>query len=230
MPAGPAANMGEAVHLLDALQAEHALVDAVVGSLRAWTLAWARGEGDAADGRAYLRFFRRWAGDYHHAREEDVLFPALVREVGLPRDKGPLAVIARDHAELAGLLDELEVQLGRDDAHARACVDAVATRYSHHLWHHIDAENSVLFPESLARLRAHRVEELDGRAPTDDELAARREGEALLARFPPLHDATVFRGEGCIMCPAYGTSCEGLEREWWTESEWEEVHDRLTNM
>jgi hemerythrin-like domain-containing protein len=216
------------VHLLEALRAEHALVDAVVGSLRAWTHAWARGEGDAGDGRAYLRFFRRWAGDYHHAREEDVLFEALVRELGLPRERGPLAVIARDHAQMADLLNELEAQLGHDDAAARVRVDALATAYSHQLWHHIDAENSVLFPESEARLRRHA--ELSGRAPTDDELAAKREGEALLARFPPLHDATIFRGDGCIMCPAYGTTCEGLEREWWTESEWEEVYDRLTNM
>jgi hypothetical protein len=32
------------------------------------------------------------------------------------------------------------------------------------------------------------------------------------------------------MCPAYGVSCNGLEREWWNESEWEEIHERLTGM
>ncbi len=215
------------MQLLDELQAEHTLIDDVAGSLRAWAERFSRGEADADDGRAYLRFFRLWANDYHHAREEDVLLPSLVAVAGLPRERGPIAVILRDHAEMAGLLRELEEQI---EGGAGERVMALAITYARRLGHHIDAENTVLFPESEARLRRHGVRELDGRAPTPEELDARRGGEALLERFPPLPDAEVFRGEGCILCPAYGVSCDGLEREWWTESEWEEIHDRLTGM
>lgn len=216
------------MELLTALTSEHVLIDAAAGALRTWAARHGRGEAPAADGHGFLRFFRRWANDFHHAREEHVLFEALVKEASLPRDRGPIAAIERDHRELADALAELERLLG--DGGGAAALEDVCVRYSRQLWHHIDAENTVLFPESEARLARHGVRELDGRAPTPDELAAKREGEALVARYPPLVDPEVFRGEGCVLCPAYGTRCEGLEREWWTESEWEEIHDRLTGM
>jgi hypothetical protein len=73
------------------------------------------------------------------------------------------------------------------------------------------------------------VRELPGRGPTQEELEARAEGKALLSRWAPLEDREVFRGEGCILCPAYGVSCRGVEKEWWSD-EWDEVHDRLTGL
>lgn len=215
------------MRLLEELQAEHALIERAAGSLRTWAEAFAAGRAPADDGRAYLRFFRLWAGDFHHAREEAVLLPALTSVVGLPGDRGPVAVILKDHVELKGLLDALE---GRVEASAAADAPALARAYVHRLWHHIDAENTVLFPESAPRLKRHGVRELDGRAPTKAELAAKREGEALVEKYPPKEDREIFRGESCIMCPAYGSSCDGLEKEWWTESEWDEIHDRLTGM
>ena len=30
----------------------------------------------------------------------------------------------------------------------------------------------------------------------------------------------------CVVCPSYGLSCEGLEREWWTEQEWDDFRER----
>lgn len=211
--------------LLDTLRGEHQLIERVVGSLRTWAEAFARGEAPADDGRAFLRFFRLYAGDFHHAREEDELFVALVAECSLPKDRGPLFVVAREHEEMAAQLRELEAALTAGDG---ATVARVAKAYSHALWHHIDAENSVLFPESQARLKRNGVQ-LGGRAATAAELDAKGEGEALLARWAPLEDREVFRGDGCIMCPAYGERCNGLEREWWTEVEWEENLERLSN-
>lgn len=215
------------MRLIEDLQTEHALIERVAGSLRTWAEAFAAGRAPADDGRAFLRFFRRWAGDFHHAREEAVLLPALSAVVGLPADRGPVAVILKDHQQLAGLLDALAQRL---DAGAPGDAPALARAYAHRLWHHIDAENTVLFPESEPRLARHGVRELSGRAPTGPELAAKGEGEALLERYPPQPDKEIFRGESCIMCPAYGTDCDGLEKEWWTESEWDEIHDRLTGM
>jgi hypothetical protein len=57
-------------------------------------------------------------------------------------------------------------------------------------------------------------------------MAAREAGRALLERYPPMHDATVLRGDGCMNCPSFGTTCEGLEVEWWTDLEWEEAWER----
>jgi len=97
----------------------------------------------------------------------------------------------------------------------------------HALWHHIDAENSVLFPECEPRLRRNGVVDLPSRGMTPDESQALEAGRALVARYPPPSDPGVMRGEGCIMCPAFGVTCRGLEREWWNEWEWDEFEDRM---
>jgi hemerythrin-like domain-containing protein len=201
--------------LVDDLGAEHRLIEQVVGALR--TFVDGPG-GPEADRRAFLDFFQRYAGDFHHAREEEVLFAALAREAGLPLDRGPMSALARDHRDLAALLAEYGQRGER----------ALAHRYADGLLHHLDAEDSVLFPEAVERLRRVNVKELDGRGPTGAELAARADGEGLVARYPPSQNRDLLRGEGCVLCPSYGVSCEGLERTWWTQSEWDEVGDRFS--
>ncbi len=217
------------MQLIDELVAEHVLIDQVLGSFRAYVEGRCAGAVDPADGAGYLRFFRQFAGHYHHAREEDILFAALVERAELPGDRGPIATMTADHARLAGLLDRLEPLLTAPglDADRTAELRRLALAYSHQLWHHIDAENSVILPESETRLRRHHLRELTTRPPDSAELAAREEGESLLARHPPLHDRDILRGDGCVHCPAFGDSCRGLEREWWNQWEWEEFEDQM---
>jgi hemerythrin-like domain-containing protein len=217
------------VLLLDELRAEHELIDRVAGSLRTYAAARARGEGDPADGAAFRRFFRLWAGAWHHAREEETLFPALREKAELSPARGPIAAFVEQHHEMAKVLDELDplldrAPLGEDDA--RRLVD-LATAYTRELGRHIDAENSVLLPESEVRLRQANVLELEGRAAAAAELAARDEGERLAGAWPFTADAGGVRGEGCVVCPSYGTTCRGVEAEWWNDSEWEEFSDHL---
>lgn len=211
------------MRLLDELRAEHDLIDRVLGSLRTWALTPAV---EPADGARFLRFFRRYAGDFHHAREEQILFVALAREAELPLERGPIAALTAEHHHFTSLLNELEPLLLRGVADERLTV--LATEYSRGLWHHIDAENSVLLPESEDRLRTHHVKELPSRAPTDEEQLALADGLALNERYAALLDPDVIRGDGCIMCPSYNEGCRGLEREWWTASEWEEHGDRFS--
>jgi len=217
------------MQLIDDLRAEHDLIERVVGAFRTFVDRRLAGEGDPADGLRFLAFFRLFAGRFHHAREEDTLFVALEREAELPADRGPMAVMREDHRRMAGLLDAMEPLLaGRlDEASDRATLADLARQYSRSLWHHIDAENSVLLPESEERLRRHGIRELPSREMTGDEREARAIGEALLARYPPLDDPDIIRGDGCVFCLAFGESCRGLEREWWNESEWEEFEDHL---
>lgn len=181
-----------------------------------------------ADAPRFLRFFRLYAGHYHHAREEDTLFVALEHEAELPADRGPIALMLADHRRFAVLLDEIEVLLSIEglDASKAERLEQCTTEYAHGLWHHIDAENSVLLPESEARLAKVGVRELPSRPPTAEEAAARDEGLALLERYPETSDMDAFRGDGCVACPAFGRECEGFEREWWNEHEWAELEDR----
>lgn len=216
------------MRLLDELRAEHVLIDRVAGSLRTFAAARERGEGEPADGAAFRRFFRLWAGAWHHAREEETLFPALASKAELSPEHGPIAAFVEQHHDMAKVLDELDPLLDRDlsEGERRRLVELV-TAYTRELGRHIDAENSVLLPESEVRLRQANVLELEGRPPTDEELAAREDGERLAAAWPFTADAGGVRGEGCVVCPSYGTTCRGVEAEWWNDSEWEEFSDHL---
>lgn len=215
------------MQLIDQLVAEHDLIEKVLESMRAYVNARIRGEADPSDGIRFIRFFRVFAGHFHHAREEDILFVALVQKAELPADRGPIAVMIADHAHMAGLLDQLEPLLGMEDLDAAASeqMQNLAVAYSRALWQHIDAENSVLLPESLERLRRHHILELPSRPMSAEEEEARSFGEHLLAKYPPIRDAEALRGDGCSLCPAFGNTCRGLEREWWNEWEWDESAD-----
>jgi hemerythrin-like domain-containing protein len=201
--------------LLDELRSEHLLIEKMVGSLRTYA---AQGAGDGADGAAFLRFFRLYAGRFHHAREEEVLFPALVA-AEVPADRGPLKVLLDAHHAMASLLGAMDAGITLE----------LAERYGRALLHHIDAENSVLFPESEIRLRSRGGAQLPSREPDDEEAAAGAEGEQLLQRYPPSELPGIFRGDGCVACAAYGDSCDGIEREWWSELEWEDALERMGN-
>lgn len=210
------------------LRAEHVLIDRVAASLRSFAAARARGEGDPSDGAAFRRFLRLWAGAWHHAREEETLFPALAQKAELALERGPLAAFVEQHRDMAAQIDAFDPLLDRavlTEEEGRRLV-ALATAYTAELGRHIDAENSVLIPESEVRLAQANVLELHGRTPSAEELAARAEGERLAAAWPAAPEPGV-RGEGCVVCPSFGTTCRGVEAEWWNESEWEEFSDHL---
>jgi hemerythrin-like domain-containing protein len=217
------------VRLLDELRAEHARIDAVLGSLRTYVERRRRGEAAAGDAAGFLRFLERFAGRYHHGREEQLLLPALVEHTGLSTARGPLPALVGQHREMEAMLKELAALLAGEplsDADGQA-LEAAATRYTRALWRHIDAENSVLLPESEARLRRAGVFELPTRPLAADELAAREEGDGLVTRYPPLEDREAVRGEGCVVCPSHGSLCGGVEREWWSDEEWDDFFDRV---
>lgn len=214
--------------LLD-LRVEHDLIEKVIGSLQTFAAERACGAGDAGDGRAFLRFFRLYAGRYHHAREEDSLFPALIEHAEVPADRGPIPALRSQHESIAGILDDAEpllVAVQLDETAGRRLRDLCA-RHGAELLHHIDAENSVLFPESAARFRRACITELANRAPDAEEDAARVDGERLVAIYAPSSLDDPLRGDGCVSCPSFGDTCQGVELEWWNELEWEDAFDRI---
>ena len=215
------------MQLLDTLQDEHALIDQALGSLRTYVAGLADGTADPDDGRRFAAFFTSYAGHFHHDREERVLFRALVTEAELPVERGPVYALGREHAEMEEWLREM-TRLLEEWPHSgddRARLRNLATRYSRALWRHIDAENSVLFPEAEKRLRRCGIRELADRPMSESEAAAREGAASLLARYPPVEDDALTRGDGCFLCRACGETCDGLEAEWWTELEWDEFHN-----
>lgn len=217
------------MQLLADLKTEHHLIEKVLGSLRTFVNLRMRGEGNCADAAGFLAFFRSYASGFHHAREEDVLFPALVNEAYLPQDSGPIPALVAQHHAMAATLADLAPLLSAASLapeEQRHLLD-LAIGYSRTLWAHIDAENSVMLPEAQNRLRRANVLELHGRAATSEEIAACETGVRLVALYPPSDDPEAVRGEGCVVCPSFGLDCDGVEQEWWNEHEWEEFPDHL---
>jgi hemerythrin-like domain-containing protein len=215
------------MRLIDELRREHDLIERVAGSLRVYARARTRGEAPPEDAVRFLEFFRVFAGRFHHGREEDTLFVALQRDAELPGDRGPIAAMLDDHHRMGRLVEEMEALCGDERKEARAAFAELALEYSRRLFQHIDAENSVMLPESDERLRRHAVRELPTREPTGEEAQARAAGEALALVYPPVHEPEIVRGDGCVFCPAFTRTCRGVEREWWNEWEWEEFDDHL---
>ncbi len=210
---------------LDSLRSDHELIERVALSLRSFV----RGdEVNTADARGYVRFLTLFAGAWHHEREEAVLFPLLTGELLLPSVRGPVAVLTEDHHRMAELLAAMRDAVASDQALDVAGFRATTLEYTQSLLLHIDAENSVLLPECEDRLRRAGIRELSSRELTGAETDARDAGRALVERYPAaLHDVDLVRGEGCAMCPSYGVSCAGVEREWWNEWEWEEFDEHI---
>lgn len=214
--------------LIDTFQDEHVLIDQVLGSFRTYVAGLLDGTADPDDGRRFVVFFTEFAGRFHNDREERVFFDALVTDSELPSDRGPVHALTREHAEMEQWLCEMTPFLehrpqSEDD---RARLRALAIRYSQALWRHIDAENSVLYPEGAERLRRCGIRELPDQPMSEAAAATREDAASLLLRYPPVEDAVLARGDGCFMCRAYGETCDGLEAEWWTELEWDEFYNR----
>lgn len=214
--------------LIDAFESEHALIDRVLGSLRCYVGRVTEGGAAADDGGRFARFFAEFVGRYHSQREERILFEALVTQADLPRERGPVQALTREHAEMEAWLGEMTPLLERGPRNdpERARLRTLAADYSRALWRHIDAENSVLYVEGAQRLARNGIRELADRPITEAEAAARDDAQALLQRYPPVEDATLARGDGCFMCRVHGDGCDGLEAEWWSDLEWDEFHER----
>ena len=209
--------------LLEGLRREHRLIEEVAGALVAFAAQPTRADADLA---AFCTFFGSYVDEHHHGKEEGVLFPAL-RARELP-ERGPLAMLRTEHEDNRRAITELRAGGASDPALAGR-----ARRFCARLWEHIDKEDSVLFEEAEVRLVLERQEIERQLAAHDEEHAARAAelvllGQELVKRFPPDPGfaATIFRGEGCSACRHFGDGCDGIEREWWTDAEWEGFRSR----
>ena len=97
-----------------------------------------------------IDFIRQYADRFHHAKEEDVLFKALV-DNGMPKDNSPVAAMLMEHDQgrnfvRAMVSAVLEAQAGRTDAYQEIADNA--TGYATLLRDHIAKEDDILYPLS----------------------------------------------------------------------------------
>lgn len=215
------------MQLLEELRAEHDLIDRMLDSFRTAVNQFVHAQGSSQDLVRFVRFFRVYADQFHHFREEEVLFATLVNQLELPGDRGPIAVLTDDHRQFKAWLDQIEQLIAKqpllpaDELQLQTATE----QYIAAMQHHIDAENSVLFVEGEICLRDAGISELPSRSLTDDEQQVRLVAEELLQRYPPTSNMDVIRGDGCVLCPAYQKTCDGYEREWPNASRWGHAED-----
>jgi hemerythrin-like domain-containing protein len=107
-----------------------------------------RGEAVRQEVLANLQeFFRLFADQCHHGKEEDLLFP-LLEQKGIPRTGGPIGVMLHEHEEGRSLIR----QMGEAAETAKSGVAGASSRwagaargYAGLLRGHIEKEDNVLF-------------------------------------------------------------------------------------
>ena len=135
--------------ITDALVTEHRLI------LRMITLlernAPRTADGTYSNWQFYLDgidFIRNYADRFHHAKEEDVLFEALIKN-GMPRENSPIAAMLMEHDQGRAFVKNmetaaLEAQAGQAGRGQIIADNALA--YAALLREHIEKEDDILYP------------------------------------------------------------------------------------
>lgn len=140
---------------VEILMDEHRVIERALTALTAYARAIANGADlPRRDLAKLVGFFRDYADAYHHGKEEDILFRAMVTN-GFPDDSGPLAVMLWEHTEgrrLTGSLADLADGETAWDQEERRRLLFAASGYARLLGEHIQKEDRVLYPMAMGML------------------------------------------------------------------------------
>ena len=153
------------------LSDEHRVIEGVLDAVEKLTRAPVAGK--LEPWKKALEFFRHFADQCHHYKEEKVLFPAMEAH-GIPREEGPIGMMLQEHengrAHVRAMISALEqVEAGNRTASDSLLENARA--YLAMLREHIQKEDDILFrmadeaiPEAEQRqlvdkFEAHEAEE-----------------------------------------------------------------------
>ena len=139
----------DAKHPIHELTREHQDILKVVHGLSLFDAALERGERiDTVLVRQVVEFMREFADRCHHAKEERILFPEMVRK-GVPEAGCPIGGLLREHVQGRELVSALaraneahaEGEAGAADA-LRAAIAGIQQLYPNHIW----KEDQMVFP------------------------------------------------------------------------------------
>jgi len=159
-----------------ALVEEHRLIKRMLTLIEQFAPQTA--EGTFREWQFYLDgvdFIRNYADRFHHAKEEDILFEALVTN-GMPRQNSPVAAMLMEHDLGRSYVKALEeaarkAQAGENDQQQIISENALA--YAALLREHISKEDEILYP-----LAERVIPESMRDGIVADYLAAEREADA----------------------------------------------------
>ena len=138
------------------LMEEHRLIERALDAMEAWVATV--GSGSESDYKAelarFVSFIQGFGDAYHHSKEEDILFVAMV-DHGFPREAGPIAVMLHEHdvgRSLVRTLDGLAQQGAAWSGEDHRTLAHTVGEFSTLLRQHIRKENQILYPMANARL------------------------------------------------------------------------------
>jgi len=109
-----------------------------------------------------IEFLTMFADKCHHGKEEDLLFPEMAK-AGIPEDRGPIAVMLREHKQgrdyIRGMSEAI-VKYRKGDKNLSSKIVKNARDYISLLRQHIDKEDNVLYPMADEQLSEDKQKEL----------------------------------------------------------------------
>lgn len=147
----------------DELKKEHRAIKIMLNILTEVARRLEAGRGaDLKDLSDILEFLKVFADRCHHAKEEELLFPAM-EKAGISGEQGPIAMMLSEHQAGRALVKDMEesisgISRGEDRAglnfarQARAYADLLAA--------HIEKEDNILYPLADSRLSKKTQENL----------------------------------------------------------------------
>jgi len=142
-------NSNQKKDITGALVTEHRLILRMIALLERNALRTA--EGTYTNWQFYLDgvdFIRNYADSFHHAKEEDVLFEALIQN-GMPREHSPVAAMLMEHDQGRAFVKALKTAaMGAISGHDgwKQIIAENALAYAALLREHIAKEDDVLYP------------------------------------------------------------------------------------
>jgi len=146
------------------LSVEHRHILRAVGALERFVdQSEKEGKLEAGVGARFVEFIREYSDRWHHAKEENLLFPAMNR-AGFPLDGGPIAVMLRDHdtgRDFTRAMAKNPTKTKTTDNTTLRTFANGAQSYIELLRGHIAKEDHILYPMADDALTGENQEALD---------------------------------------------------------------------
>ena len=140
----------------DLLTEDHKIILRSLGVLHHMATQMEHGEQiDAKDVHALIRFFRAFADEQHHLKEESALFPELIRTN--QQQGAPLRHMLFEHDQERSLVEGMEDAIRRKK---NSDFVLLAERLASRMRNHMQKEDSILFPVAEAVLSKEQDEKI----------------------------------------------------------------------
>ncbi|MBW2547927.1 MAG: hemerythrin domain-containing protein [Deltaproteobacteria bacterium] len=173
---------------------EHRLIERALDALERWvtTLGSGSESDDKAELTRFVSFIRDFGDAYHHSKEEDMLFVAMVDQ-GFPREAGPIAMMLHEHElgrSLVSVLDGLAQQSTAWSKEDSDTLASTAREFSALLRQHIQKDTSKRKTRSSTPWPTLDCQSRSKKSCSDDSKLSKSSRPALASTNDSAHSAT----------------------------------------